>query len=272
MAWWAWLGEAVGLVRANLVGLGQLAWPWYGAAAVVLVEAWLLFGVSPFAAREVGGFWWPALVQEILLGLSGAAIAVRMTRHVALGEPLVDRLRRYLRLMLRYALRFVLQLALVAAVTAGAALIVGGLAGLKGLMLPEGSPLLPLKQALVALIIVLVFAYVSGRLHVWLTAAALDRRDVDFKTAWLLGKGRAVPLLVGTIAFYLPAIALDLAILRLVPADAGLALTLPAFVIEAASSILFTAALAAYFARLFAALAAAPAADTPGSAPSPLPA
>jgi hypothetical protein len=223
--------------------------------AVVLAQAWLVFGVSPFGAREVGHFWLPAVIQEILLGLSGAAIAVRVTRHVALGEPLVVSLRQYAHLVGRYAWRFVLAFVAAAAITGAAALIIGGIAGIKALLLPMGILLL-LKQALVVLLVVAVFAFVSGRLHVWLTAAALDRADLDLKASWAAGKGRKAALILGMAALYLPPLAIDLAILRLVPADAGLALTLPAFLIETVVSLLFTAALAGYFARLVPALAA----------------
>jgi hypothetical protein len=197
-------------------------------------------------------------VQEVLLGLSGAAIAVRMTRHVASGEPLLVSLRRYVRLVLRYGVRLVLVFLLATAVTAAAALILAGVAGLKAMALPAGSLLLLVKQGLVVLLTVLVFAFVSGRLHLWLAAAALDRTDLDFKAAWGMGCGCATPVVAGMLAFYLPGLALDLAILRVVAPDSGIAVTLPAFVIEAAANLLLTAALASYFARLFKALAPVP--------------
>jgi hypothetical protein len=249
LAWRRWLGEAIGKVRDNWRGLLALAWPWYGAAAVVLAQAWLLFGVSPFGPREIGHFWWPALLQEVLIGLSGAAIAVRMTRHVALGEPLVVPLRQYGRLVVRYALRFVAALVATAAVTAGAALIIGGIAGIKALLLPMGL-LFILKQIVVVTLILLVFALASGRLHFWLTAAALERDDLDLPTSLRASRRGNLPLIAGMLLLYLPPLAFDLAMLRLVPADAGLALTLPVFLTETAVSLMFSAALAAYLARL----------------------
>ena len=254
LPWWRWLKAAVADVHADLRSLALLAWPWYAAAAVVLAQAWLLFGLSPFGGREVGEFWLPAVIQEILLGLSGAAIAVRVTRHVALGEPLVVSLRTYAHLVARFAWRFVLAFVAAAAITAGATLIIGGIAGIKALVLPMGILLL-LKQALVILLVVLVFAFVSGRLHVWLTAAALGRDDLDLKSSWALGGRAKLALTMGIAALYLPPLAIDLAILRLVPAGSGLALTLPAFLVETVVSLLFTAALAGYFARLVPALA-----------------
>ena len=265
LAWRRWLGDAVRTVRGSWRGLLALAWPWYAAAAVVLAQAWFLFGVSPFGPREIGEFWWPALLQEILIGLSGAAIAVRMTRHVALGEPLVVPLRQYGRLVVRYALRFVAALVATAAITAGATLIVGGIAGIKALLVPMGI-LFIVKQILVVTIILLVFALASGRLHIWLTGAALERDDLDLPTSLKASRRGNLPLIVGMLLLYLPPLAFDLAMLRLVPAEAGLALTLPVFLVETLVSLLFTAALAGYLARLVPALAAPSKEGEPGPA------
>ena len=265
LAWRRWLGDAVRTVRGSWRGLLALAWPCYAAAAVVLAQAWLLFGVSPFGPREIGEFWWPALLQEILIGLSGAAIAVRMTRHVALGEPLVVPLRQYGRLVVRYALRFVAALVATAAITAGATLIVGGIAGIKALLVPMGI-LFIVKQILVVTIILLVFALASGRLHIWLTGAALERDDLDLPTSLKASRRGNLPLIAGMLLLYLPPLAFDLAMLRLVPAEAGLALTLPVFLIETLVSLLFTAALAGYLARLVPALAAPSKEGEPGPA------
>lgn len=267
LPWWGWLGEAVADVRRDRWGLFQLAWPWYGAAAVVLAQAWLLFGVSPFGPRESGSFWWPALVQEVLLGLSGAAVAVRATRRAAAGEPLVAGLRSFGGALVRYALRFVLAYALTIAAAALVALVAGGVAGLTLLAIPPGSVLLPIKQAAVVLLVVLAFAYVFGRLHLWLAAAALDRRDLDLKATWALGAGRAVPLTAGVLLLHLPALAIDLALLGILPPNAGLAASLPLFLVEAVTGLLFTAALAGFFARLFQAVAGGvPAVPGPGPA------
>jgi hypothetical protein len=271
LAWRGWLVESMRIARASHRGLLALAWPWYGAAAVVLAQAWLLFGLSPFGARATGEFWWPALLQELLIGLSGAAVAVRMTRHVALGEPLVVPLRTYGRLVFRFAVRFALALVAAVAITAAATLILGGIAGIKALLLPMGILWL-VKQAVLIAGIVLVFAFVSGRLHVWLTAAALDRDDLDLKASWSAGRTGKVATTAGVLLLYVPPLAFDLAMLRLVPREASLFVTLPVFLVETVVSLLFIAALAAYFARLVPALAPAMAGAAPVAAPATAPA
>lgn len=257
--WRAWIRDAVADVRSHGSSLFRVAWPWYGLSAVLLFELWFVFGVNPFAlgGEEDGGVA-ATLLIEILLALCGAAVAVRMTRMLVLGEPLVVRLRSYLGLTFRYALRLLLLFTLAGAITAGATLLVGGIAGIKALVIPQGTLLYLLKQAVVISVVPLVFSFVFGTTHLYLTAAALERRDVGFRGSWELGRRYWLPLMTGMLVLYVPALAIDLGLNRLVATQGAGVLAILAYLIEAVVSVVFTAAQAAYFARAFMALVPKP--------------
>jgi hypothetical protein len=229
-SWHGRLGRALADLQDNRRAVIHLAWPFYAGA----VLSWLLF-------LPLAWFWsWPAWLQlatlEVLWFGAGATTALRMSRRVGLGEPLIrDDFRVYARALLAYAKR----LAVVVVVLLGMLAIATTLAG----------PLPPPMRTGAFVVIGLAAIWAAGRLHLYLAAIAMDRPDLGLRAAWRLDTGRAAPVTMGILALYVPLVGLDAA---LVAGRDGLGfLTGTAVTLAAATlSAALTAARASFFARL----------------------
>ena len=263
--WRSWLRLAAADVGTHVPALLAIAWPWFAAAAVILLELWLLLGTNPLSLGRYGiEPALPLLLLELVFGLCGAAVAVRMTRLLALGEPLVAGVRDDLPLVSRYAARFLALFLLAVALAGAIVLILGGLAGL-GIGPPQEAPALAdLKRHLLGLVLLVGFAFLFGRFHLHLAATALRRTDLTFRDGWEMGRAHGTALLAGVAVFYLPAVALDFGLNRVPILRESPLTAVPAYLTGAVVSVLSSAAQAAYYTRCF--LAWAPAAQDEGLA------
>ena len=226
--WHARLGRSLLDLRDNGRAVIRLAGPWYLGA--VLLWAALL----PVA--QALPVWQQLAALEIFWSGAGAVAGLRMCRRVGLGEPLLrNDFRVYARALLAYGRR----LAVVVGLLLGAA----ATATIAMELLPS-----PVRTAAV-LPVSLGAMWALGWLKLYVTAIALERRDLGLRAAWRIGTQRPVPLLVGVIALYLPSVLLGMAVIAgwgVLGSSAMVALTVAAAALSAA----LTVARASFFARL----------------------